>query len=236
MRIREEEKADDAKKDDTASSTEINETTKKNVVLRDEEDELLIATKEENAEAEAEDAIQTTADAQAELYKGNVIKYLLVPENVEIPAGLEKEVIVINLPVDSVYTGSDDISKIFEELKIDDLITSQVKEDKDNEDILAAGDYKDLDLKALIKSKCDLVLLPEESIEAEDVKDAKAQKEAKEHFEGVAEDLANLDIPVLVDRAEYEETDEAKAEWLKVYGILFGCEKEANELFKTMTN
>ena len=152
-----------------------------------------------------------------------------------ISAGLEKEVIVINLPVDSVYTGSDDISKIFEELKIDDLITSQVKEDKDNEDILAAGDYKDLDLKALVKSKCDLVLLPEESIEAEDVKDAKAQKEAKEHFEGVAEDLANLDISVLVDRAEYEETDEAKAEWLKVYGILFGCEKEANELFKTMT-
>ena len=232
MRLRDDK--DDAKKDDGKSSTKIDETTKKNAVLHDDE-ETLVDTQEVPADEADNDTIATTADAQAELYKGNVIKYLLVPENVEIPAGLEKEVIVINLPVESVYSGSDEIREIFKELKIEDLITSQVEEDKDNKDIVAAGDYKDLDLKALIKSKCDLVILPEDSIEAEDVKDEKAQKEAKENFEQLAEDLANLDVPVLVDRADYEETDNAKAEWIKIFGILFNCEKEANALFETMT-
>ena len=64
---------------------------------------------------------------------------------------------------------------------------------------------------------------------------AKAQKEAKENFEQLAEDLANLEVPVLVDRADYEETENAKAEWIKIFGILFNCEKEANALFETMT-
>ena len=232
MRLRDDK--DDAKKDDGKSSTQIDETTKKNAALHDDE-EPLVDTQEVPAEESEDDGITTTADAQAELYKGNVIKYLLVPENVEIPAGLEKEVIVINLPVESVYSGSDEIREVFKELKIEDLITSQVEEDKDNKDIVAAGDYKDLDLKALIKSKCDLVILPEDSIEAKDVKDEKAQKEAKENFEQLAEDLANLEVPVLVDRADYEETDNAKAEWIKIFGILFNCEKEANALFETMT-
>lgn len=139
MTMKDDKKAEDKDKTEGEATTELNETTKTNVALHDDE-ELLAEEAEKAADDEDEKAVKSTADAQAELYKGNVIKYLLVPENVEIPAGLEKEVIVINLPVDSIYTGSDDISKIFEELKIDDLITSQVKEDKDNEDILAAGD------------------------------------------------------------------------------------------------
>ncbi len=234
MTVKDDKKAEDKETAEGEATTELNEPPKTNAALFDEEDELLIAGNEAAAEEKDEDTIKTTADAQAELYKGNVIKYLLVPEDVEIPAGLEKEVIVIQLPVESVYSGADDLTEIMKELKVEDLITSQVKEDKDNKEILEAGDYKDLDLKALVKSKCDLVLLPEDSIEAEDVKDAKAQKEAKENFETLAEDLANLEIPVIVDRAEYEESKEAKAEWIKVFGMIFGCEKEANELYETM--
>ena len=112
MRLRDDK--DDAKKDDGKSSTQIDETTKKNAALHDDE-EPLVDTQEVPAEESEDDGITTTADAQAELYKGNVIKYLLVPENVEIPAGLEKEVIVINLPVESVYSGSDEIREVFKE-------------------------------------------------------------------------------------------------------------------------
>lgn len=163
--------------------------------------------------------LASKAEAQAKLYKGNIIKYLIVPENVEIPAGLDKETIVIQLPLKSIYSGADAISGIFEKLAIKDRIKSQPKEDKDNKEIVAAGEFKDLDLKKLIKSKCDLILLPEDCVK---------DKKARETFEEMTEDLANLDIPVLVDRSEYEESDEAKAEWLKIYGILFGCEDAAN--------
>ena len=41
-------------------------------------------------------------------------------------------------------------------------------------------------------------------------------------------------IPMLVDRSADEKTDLAKAEWLKVYGVIFGCEDQANELFQQM--
>lgn len=163
--------------------------------------------------------LASKAEAQAKLYKGNIIKYLVVPENVEIPAGLDKETIVIQLPLKSVYSGADAISGIFEKLAIKDRIKSQPKEDKDNKEIVAAGEFKDLNLKKLIKSKCDLILLPEDCVK---------DKKARETFEEMTEDLANLEVPVLVDRSEYEENDAAKAEWLKIYGILFGCEDAAN--------
>ena len=58
-------------------------------------------------------------------------------------------------------------------------------------------------------------------------------KKEKEVFESLAEDLANLDIAALVDRSADEKTDEAKAEWMKVYGILFGCEEAAQQAYET---
>lgn len=214
MRLKDEDQEKKTNNDNKADSPD------EDTEIESEAEEEVVIDEETGAEMSI---VASKADAQAELYKGNVVKYLLVPEGVEIPAGLDKEAIVIEIPADSVYSGSDEISKIMDELKVKDKITSQAKEEKDNQDILAAGDYKDLDLKALIKSKADLVLLPNDVL-----KDKKEKKE----FESLAEDLANLDIAVIVDRAEMEKTDNAKAEWLKVYGILFGCEKEAAAAFE----
>ena len=45
-----------------------------------------------------------------------MIKYLIVPENVEIPAGLDKEVIVVRQPADHVYAGSNKTISLMEEL------------------------------------------------------------------------------------------------------------------------
>ena len=59
-------------------------------------------------------------------------------------------------------------------------------------------------------------------------------KEENERLSDTAERLATLTIPMLVDRSADEKTDLAKAEWLKVYGVIFGCEDQANELFQQM--
>ena len=53
------------------------------------------ATKKTSTE-KAKDLTEKTK----ELYEGNVVKYLIVPKDVEIPAGLDKDMIVIQLPVD----------------------------------------------------------------------------------------------------------------------------------------
>ena len=60
----------------------------------------------ENAKTEAADSQELTGTEK--LYMGNVVKYLIVPEGAVIPAGLDKDVIVINQPVESAYVASTD--------------------------------------------------------------------------------------------------------------------------------
>ena len=121
------------------------------------------------------------------------------------------------------------------------------------------GAFDDLDYKALVKDEIDFAILPSEFLpgnakdeeEAEDQKDDKDDKttdekadedktpeellkEENERLSDTAERLATLTIPMLVDRSADEKTDLAKAEWLKVYGVIFGCEDQANELFQQM--
>ena len=42
---------------------------------------------------------------------------------------------------------------------------------------------------------------------------------------------AFLGIPMIVDRSADEKDDLAKAEWIKVYGVIFGCEEQADDLY-----
>ena len=51
-------------------------------------------------------------------------------------------------------------------------------------------------------------------------------------YEDLTEKFAMFDIPVIVDRSADEKTDLAKYEWIKVYGVLFGCEEKTDELFQ----
>ena len=46
---------------------------------------------------------QSEQEDKSELYLNNVVKYLIVPEGVEIPVGLDKETIVIQQPTDKTY-------------------------------------------------------------------------------------------------------------------------------------
>ena len=51
----------------------------------------------------------TTEAAQENLYKNAVIKYLLAPADAVLPAGIEKEAIVIRIPASNAYVGTGDI-------------------------------------------------------------------------------------------------------------------------------
>lgn len=246
------------------------------------------ATDEEEAAAASDSKKTSTEKAKdltektKELYEGNVVKYLIVPKDVEIPAGLDKDMIVIQLPVEKAYVASEDALKLLDEqLDAAESIKAVGMEQKDcqiekiakameDKKISFDGAFDDLDYKALVKDEIDFAILPSEFLpgnakdeedtdaadetadtKSEDQKDDKDDKttdekadedktpeellkEENERLSDTAERLATLTIPMLVDRSADEKTDLAKAEWLKVYGVIFGCEDQANELFQQM--
>lgn len=246
------------------------------------------ATDEEEAAAASDSKKTSTEKAKdltektKELYEGNVVKYLIVPKDVEIPAGLDKDMIVIQLPVEKTYVASEDALKLLDEqLDAAESIKAVGMEQKDcqieniakameDKKISFDGAFDDLDYKALVKDEIDFAILPSEFLpgnakdeedadaadetadtKSEDQKDDKDDKttdekadedktpeellkEENERLSDTAERLATLTIPMLVDRSADEKTDLAKAEWLKVYGVIFGCEDQANELFQQM--
>ena len=197
----------------------------------------------ENEEAEAgeemqEEQVQTNEEITAKLYQADVVKYLIVPENVEIPVGLEKEMIIVQLPVESICAASADAMKIIQRLGVQDKISSIALEEEkdpsawyqdavDRRTIVDAGSWKDLNFAALVKSRCDLALFPAEFLPgAEDT-----LKEDTEYFEQITSGFGILGIPLVIDRSSDEKTELAREEWIKVYGLLFGCEEQASVLY-----
>ena len=264
---------DDKKAEDTDTAAAEN-----TAAATDEEEAAAASDSKKTSTEKAKDLTEKTK----ELYEGNVVKYLIVPKDVEIPAGLDKDMIVIQLPVEKAYVASEDALKLLDEqLDAAESIKAVGMEQKDcqieniakameDKKISFDGAFDDLDYKALVKDEIDFAILPSEFLpgnakdeedadaadetadtKSEDQKDDKDDKttdekadedktpeellkEENERLSDTAERLATLTIPMLVDRSADEKTDLAKAEWLKVYGVIFGCEDQANELFQQM--
>ena len=176
---------------------------------------------------------------QATLYLNNVVKYLIVPENAEIPAGLDKEVIVVRQPADHVYAGSNKTISLMEELgQLDKVTTVGVKKNKcknetikekmaENE-VIYAGTSGKLNYKKLVKNKCNLALLSS-SVLPEKRSSKKAAKKKMTAYRKMTEKMTLLQIPVIVDRAKDEKGKDAQKEWEKVYQVILGCDGQSAE-------
>lgn len=176
---------------------------------------------------------------QAALYLNKVIKYLIVPENAEIPAGLDKEVIVVRQPADHVYAGSNKTISLMEELgQLDKVTTVGVKKNKcKNEtikekmaekEVIYAGTSGKLNYKKLVKNKCNLALLSS-SVLPEKRSSKKAAKKKMTAYRKMTEKMTLLQIPVIVDRAKDEKGKDAQKEWEKVYQVILGCDGQSAE-------
>lgn len=176
---------------------------------------------------------------QATLYLNNVVKYLIVPENAEIPAGLDKEVIVVRQPADHVYAGSNKTISLMEELgQLDKVTTVGVKKNKcKNEtikekmaekEVIYAGTSGKLNYKKLVKNKCNLALLSS-SVLPEKRSSKKAAKKKMTAYRKMTEKMTLLQIPVIVDRAKDEKGKDAQKEWEKVYQVILGCDGQSAE-------
>ena len=176
---------------------------------------------------------------QATLYLNNVVKYLIVPENAEIPAGLDKEVIVVRQPADHVYAGSNKTISLMEELgQLDKVTTVGVKKNKcknetikekmTEKEVIYAGTSGKLNYKKLVKNKCNLALLSS-SVLPEKRSSKKAAKKKMTAYRKMTEKMTLLQIPVIVDRAKDEKGKDAQKEWEKVYQVILGCDGQSAE-------
>lgn len=274
---RDPEKAEDKKSEaDNSDSEKSSKKKVASVTINRSEDAKSADTKKSDTDSKSDASVEESAasdnngtseqDLAAELYKGNVVKYLIVPEDVEVPVGLEQDMIIVKKPTDHTYAESDEILNMMKDLdlldnvaavgmKSKDCIVSEiadkmkVKDGEKNAEVAYAGTADKLKLKNLVKSEVNLALftgdiLPgakseETEVEAKDTdkKDSKDTEETltleeqTEQFEELTEKLATLGIPVLVDRSSEEKTELGKQEWIKVYGVLYGCEELTNEKF-----
>lgn len=274
---RDPEKAEDKKSEaDNSDSEKSSKKKVASVTINRSEDAKSADTKKSDTDSKSDASVEKSAasdnnstseqDLAAELYKGNVVKYLIVPENVEIPVGLEQDMIIVKKPVDHTYAESDEILNTMKDLDLLDNVAAvgmkskdctvseiadkmKAKDGEKNAEVAYAGTADKLKLKNLVKSEVNLALftgdiLPgakseETEVEAKDTdkKDSKDTEETltleekTEQFEELTEKLAMLGIPVFVDRSSEEKTELGKQEWIKVYGVLYGCEELTNEKF-----
>lgn len=276
---RDPEKAEEEKSGNQKSvedkSADIEKSSKKKVasVTINRSEDAQNSDAESKADTSAEESAASDnngtseQDLAAELYKGNVVKYLIVPEDVEVPVGLEQDMIIVKKPTDHTYAESDEILNMMKDLDLLDNIAAvgmkskdctvseiadkmKAKDGEKNAEVAYAGTADKLKLKNFVKSEVNLALftgdiLPREDSEENAVKDTdkivdKDSKDTKEtltveekteQFEELTEKLATLGIPVLVDRSSEEKTELGIQEWIKVYGVLYGCEEQTNEKF-----
>ena len=186
-----------------------------------------------------------------ELYNNNVVNYLIVPEKAEIPAGLEKDCVIISQPVKASYISADPIlTDIIRLGHLDQVagISMEVAEVKDKklkkaiekDEIQALGDREKPDYASIVKMKADFAVLPDTVLPAKITKkstddEKKESEEASAKLNIMQSRFAALGVPTIIDRSEDEKTNYATAEWIKVYGAVYGEEQKAEALFEEYT-
>ena len=153
-------------------------------------------------------------------------RYLVVPENSTVPNGLSEDISGLQKPLENVYLVStsamDPILKLDARSDVTLYGTSaenwylpEAKEAMENGEISYAGKYSAPDYERIVSANCGLAI----------------ENTMIYHTLEVKEQLEKFGIPVLVERSSYESDPLARMEWVKLYGILFDKETEAETFF-----
>ena len=178
-------------------------------------------------------ADQFTLDTYRQGYRivtiGGTDRYLVVPEDAPVPAGVPEEVTVLQQPLDRIYLVATSAMDLFRELDALDRIRlsgtdasgwyiEEAKQAMERGDILYAGKYSAPDYERILAEGCDLAL----------------ESTMIYHTPEVREQLLRLGIPVLVERSSYESHPLGRVEWIRLYGALLGREEEADACFSAL--
>ena len=156
---------------------------------------------------------------------------LVVKEGAPLPAHVPAEFNVVKKPLEKTYLVSSSVMDFLIKLNaIDRIKFSGTKKENwflpeavqamEDGKIIYAGKYSAPDYEILYSSGTDISI----------------QNTMIYHKPEVKEKLEQLGIPVIVEKSSYEKNPLGKLEWIKLYGLLFDKEKEADDFFSLKMN
>lgn len=152
--------------------------------------------------------------------------FLVVPEDGQVPQGLDNGIAVLQQPLDRIYLAATSAMSLFAAVDAVDHIRltgtrasgwyiDAAVEAMNAGTILFAGKYSEPDYELMIGQDCDLAI----------------ESTMIYHTPKVKEMIEALGIPVLVDRSSYEPHPLGRTEWIKLYAVLVDREEAAEAFF-----
>lgn len=201
--------ATDNKKDTKKTSKSGKKKVAKITIKRNDEEKKTTDTQSVAYNDEGEAAVQTQEEITADLYKAKVVKYLIVPEDsdAELPVGIEKEMIVVKLPIKHAYVDSEESIDTLETLKLlkkvkavgfdqDETDVDAVNKGLEEEKMVYAGAADDLKFRELVKNKIDFAIVSSEvlpgSKTAEDAKEKGSDTDSKKNSDSKNQKKADV--------------------------------------------
>lgn len=152
--------------------------------------------------------------------------FLVVPEDGQVPGGLDDGITVLRQPLDRIYLAATSAMSLFNAVDALDHIRltgtrasgwyiDAAVEALNSGAMLFSGKYSEPDYELMIGEDCNLAI----------------ESTMIYHTPKVKEMIEDLGIPVLVDRSSYEPHPLGRTEWVKLYAVLVDKEDEAAAFF-----
>ena len=152
--------------------------------------------------------------------------FLVVPEDGQVPGGLDDGITVLRQPLDRIYLAATSAMSLFNAVDALDHIRltgtrasgwyiDAAVEALNSGAMLFSGKYSEPDYELMISEDCNLAI----------------ESTMIYHTPKVKEMIEDLGIPVLVDRSSYEPHPLGRTEWIKLYAVLVDKEDEAAAFF-----
>ena len=152
--------------------------------------------------------------------------FLVVPEDGQVPGGLDDGITVLRRPLDRIYLAATSAMSLFDAVDALDHIRltgtrasgwyiDAAVEALNSGAMLFSGKYSEPDYELMISEDCNLAI----------------ESTMIYHTPKVKEMIEDLGIPVLVDRSSYEPHPLGRTEWIKLYAVLVDKEDEAAAFF-----
>lgn len=153
--------------------------------------------------------------------------FLVVPEDGQVPGGLDDGITVLRQPLDRIYLAATSAMSLFNAVDALDHIRltgtrasgwciDAAVEALNSGAMLFSGKYSEPDYELMIGEDCNLAI----------------ESTMIYHTPKVKEMIEDLGIPVLVDRSSYEPHPLGRTEWIKLYAVLVDKEDEAAAFFE----
>ena len=157
--------------------------------------------------------------------------YLVVPEGMPVPEGLDGSIRILRQPLDRIYLQATSGMALIDRLDALDSIrlvgtrqngwyVENAVQAMEDGKILFSGSYSEPDYELMINEGCDLAI----------------ESTMLLHTPKVQEMIELLGIPVFIEHASYEDHPLGRTEWIKVYGAMLDKEEEAETFFATQSD